>query len=378
MSVDCLSLQTMNPTNITIDETNTTVIWLDEDFTVCFSVTSWTSSFLIGLIFMILFALLHSYWFACIHLFSYDKSQKLIKLKLMDLDEPILKKDVKNTLTLYLNHNQDIIDIIFEFTGINSNTLMEYLDSIMTSNIDSISLNMQFKYSLLVWILFIITYILLFHATIHLTDSYYSFIEVPYVMAYEDACLTLREGTDGDDDWDRCVYTFDLNNICKNDTLNATYINNIEYYGNVYMIHNDAYNNYSRKMDCVIDKNTFKYRAMYIGDDGCCECKCCCKCWNWFRICNCGRCCDYCYVNCIACRSCDLNCCCLLACILNGLWMIVAGCTYFVTSESNMRNEYKVEMIEAYLLDDLLLGSNKKTDKEMIEMQINVKNSYSI
>ena len=58
--------------------------------------------------------------------------------------------------------------------------------------------------------------------------------------------------------------------------------------------------------------------------------------------------------------------------MLNALWMMIVGCGYFVATESNMRAEYKVEMRQECLLDDVLLlnKDTMETDKEVAAIEI--------
>ena len=177
MSADCSSLFNLGiPTNINFNETNKTLteIWLEEDFTLLFSGKFWTIEFFTGLIITLLCAVITSFLLTY-SLFQYDKSQKLIKLKIRKI-KPILKSQVAPYLSPYINHNTDLLSLIFEFSGIKneSHNLIEYQILSWHSISQRTLLNTHF----LIYIsIHIHRAYILFHCAVHLNESYRSFLE---------------------------------------------------------------------------------------------------------------------------------------------------------------------------------------------------------
>ena len=203
------------------------IIWVDEDLTPIFAGEYWFKpSFWIGLSILIIFIVTIS---SCI-VYRYskrDKIQKLKKLATSNID-PILREDVKSVLEIYIPHH-NLIDIIMDFANIviTDKSIMEYINTIMTSTIslqqEPIAINSKFLQNrfllyLLTLSLLIFAYIPMYHFTVHLQDSYRSYVETN--------CMVIqRECLEWNDDkschtWQN-VYEIDMEPICDKDTLNT-------------------------------------------------------------------------------------------------------------------------------------------------------------
>ena len=326
-------------------------LWLEEDITPVFAAKYWTDEFCLGFIIIIIVGIVHVLCYTYFRPFSYDMAQKLIKLEAMNLD-PYLKKDIKHVLSPYIDHNLDVMDIIFEFSAIsnNMNSVMEYLNSIMSSNIahSPLFLFRRFCWNLFVWSLISITYTLLYHPMIFIIDSNRSFTQVPCQLAFDTSCTVLHrlEMDDKDEDedseepkvWQKCMYQFDLSEYF--DQINAT--ESYMFYGEVYMTRNETTtDNYTDSVFCSINKDTMKYRYLDEGEEAgfkmCHECRCCRR--------KCGRCRDHCYDE-YECSCCDDNCFLLCCSIATGIIVGIFGFSWLLMSEFFIKDGYWIDIKE--------------------------------
>ena len=239
------------------------------------------------------------------------------------------------------------MNIIFEYSGITNDmdNLTQFLNSIMSSNISHSSsfLFRRFCFNLLLWIVIVITYILLYHSSIHIIDSNRSFVEVPCVLAYNTSCTSeFRRRLAGGEpkDWQKCIYQFDLSDYFHK-------VNNAEnnmFYGEIYVTNDQHDNNYTHSVYCSINEDTFKYRYLDEGEK---SSNCTCECCGYHCCRKCGRCCDYCY-KCGkgTCSLFDENCCLLCCTIALGTIFGVLGCVWLSLSEFIIRNGYEIVINE--------------------------------
>ena len=352
----------MNVTTLSTGSYATGKIWLDEDITPVFAAKYWTAEFYTGLIIIMIVGMIHVVCYTYYRPFKYDMSQKLIKLEAMNID-PVLQKDVRCILSPYIDHNLDLMDVIFEFSGITNtmDNIMQYLNSIMASNISHSpsSLYRRFRSNLLIWFCIIITYILLFHSSIHIIDSNRSFVEVPCVLAADTSCFNLRPmSSQKSTIWQSCIYEFDLSEYLDKMNTTESYI----FYGKVYITGDENRgDDYTHSVYCSINEDTLKYRYLDEDDaaDKCKQCNCC----GWLCCRKCGRCCNYCYQR-VHCSCCDDNCLLLCFTIITGCMMGIWGCLWLLMSESNIKDTYRIAIKEQINGSPLIVGHSD--EKELI------------
>ena len=359
---DWRSLMSTNVTNELVVSETSHEIWLDEDIRAVFAAKYWkTNEFSIGLIIIMGIAMIHIFCYAYYRPYKYDLSQKLIKLEAMNLD-PILQKDVRYVLSPYLDRNFDLIQIIFEYSGITNNmdNIMQYLNSLMSSNIShgpSFLLE-RFCSNLLIWTPVIITYILFYHSIIFIIDSNRSFVEVPCVLAFDTSCTLLGEPDGKSKSVQKCIYEFDLSEYF--DQMNTTE-NNL-FYGEVYMtINQTTLSNYTYSVFCSINEDTMKYRYVDEGaESGSCTCDVdCCR--------KCGRCCRCCSDTNSDCVCCEDNC--FLICCSIGMGVPIGYCGWIglVLSEDSIKDRYRIRMRKPD--DERLLIVGNANKNTLIEMR---------
>ena len=307
---------------------NETEIWLDEDITPVFDDKFWTIEFYIGLFIIIAFGIIHIICYTFLRPSRYDKLLQQLQLRVLNI-EPVLRNEVEPILSPYINHNGDITDIIFEYSGFICD-----LDSIIKSSYDCKYKRESSGFSVLICITLIISYIFLYHSSAHITDSYRSFIEVPCVM-HNCSTLTTRArrrrlADINDKGWDKCVYLFDLTDYHNTTDMETNY------YGDIYMEYDYNVDDYKREINCYINEDTMKYR--YFDKNGGCDCKCCYRC---------GRCCKCCYEgDSPLCACFDENCCLLMCTFSLGIVIGVLGCWWLLVSECVTQKEYHLRIKE--------------------------------
>ena len=215
----------------------------------------------------------------------------------------------------------------------------------------------------------------MYHAAIHWHDSYRSYVEVPCVMAYDDACKTVIYGQ-SKPKWIKCVYQFDLSQFNNNNT------NDTLFYGHVYRYsdsHSATYD-MSTEYQCVVHHETMKYRTQYRCTVLDCNPnnavrECCPCCTN-----NCGRGCDCCY-NCgccgCNCTCCDRNCCRICWVMFYGIPLGVlsvvgfwdSGCHLSDDSDHNgsFNETYELKVNDKYLL---IKDSTVKEENTTMELSV--------
>ena len=263
MSLDCNKLVT----NSQIIKTNDIkTIPLDEDFVTLFDAPSWDNqSYIIGLLFVLLFILLISSFLLWLLRSTSRIKQRAIKLRIHSM---YLSEEINDPLDPYTNHNQDINSIILAFSDI------KIIDPsrITPNNHDLFHL---FIIYILIGTLLIASYTTTFMVVSHWNDSYVSYLKVE--------CNFLSY-----DFFTRAIAVLDIDELCEGErypniqfqvNLLYDYAADTTYFGN----------------DCYINKHDFTVRAPVIP----CESLCCC-CGSSDTVSRCGK--------GIKCASFNLNC----------------------------------------------------------------------
>eukprot|EP01084_Bolivina_argentea_P194807 334330_1 len=257
-----------NGTNV-YNDTNITTIWLNEDFTGIFDSKYWTNEWINGFIWTIIISVSISFIILS-YCVCYARVRKTEMLKYTDIPiNPILRP--------YCDHNEDILNIIYEFSGI-----------IIYNKSNPSALTIQFlsKRALLhifMNSLLLCAYFPLFYTIQHVKDSYNSYILIDCVYHSTNWCW--KSDKNGPIRR-RCGYEihFDVASLCKDD-------NNIDF--NDYVFRGEFNDTIPNEIDyCAIHKDKYEIRASQYS---CCGCEQdCVKCGRCDKGC-CDSYCDNCY-----------------------------------------------------------------------------------
>eukprot|EP01084_Bolivina_argentea_P054965 100799_1 len=283
--MNCSSLIKPNTTN---------EIWLEFDNSSIYAAKYWNLQFLVG--YLLLFAFIVTLSF-CLTLFwwTYDKYKKLNTLKNHSID-PVLRIDVQHKLHPNLN-NTKCINLILDYANITANSKLEYANSIMISSYDwevSSFSSLLIQFICIVSLLWLTAYIPIYHVSVHMFESYQSFVEVScfptgiYLCGGEEKCVEgICECID-DGYWEQ--YQFYPDSICNYNVGNK--INeDIVFYGslpagaNKYKQHEKCYINPENKIRdsvrcgyCTEPYSCYCYNGRCGNNrcgDSCGNCMCC-------------------------------------------------------------------------------------------------------
>eukprot|EP01084_Bolivina_argentea_P310356 537024_1 len=226
-------------------------IWLDEDFTSLFDAKYWEYEFYIILILIFCIGIIMATYLICYNYPQFDKQQKLLKLKSLEIEPIILKKQVIPILNHFID-NQNVIEIILEFADITikHENITQYINSIMISPRDIYKQSFCFQLFLfmLCWTLLIFAYIPIYFMSVHGEETYRSYVEIK--------CIPIHEYTDYNP---TPIIQLDLTSVCGDIFKN---------YGVYSKLDHSFYNNVDDK--CWINTNNMNKFRPNFEFHGCC------------------------------------------------------------------------------------------------------------